>query len=108
MFSRNTTKSTSGGRAILERTEPLVEQLDRPVVDVEVELEARAEQDVARVPVVGHARIAERADEDRVELSRSIVVAVGRHGIAGREVVVGAPRQVLEVERPAERSRRPR
>ena len=54
--------------APLQRAEPLVEQLDRPVVDVEIELEARAEQDVARVAVVGHARIAERADEDRVEL----------------------------------------
>ena len=53
------------GRAILQRTEALVEQLHRPVVDVEIELEARAEQDVARVPVVGHARIAQRADEDR-------------------------------------------
>ena len=53
--------------AVLQRTEPLVEELHRPVVDVEVELEARAEQDVARVAVVGRARIAERADEDRVE-----------------------------------------
>ena len=59
-------------RAVLQRAEPLVEQPDRPVVDVEIELEARAEQDVARVAVVGHARIAERADEDGVELSRSI------------------------------------
>ena len=54
--------------AILERAQPIVEQPHRPVVDVEIELEARAEQDVARVPVVGNARIAERADEDRVEL----------------------------------------
>ena len=53
--------------AVLQRAEPLVEQPHRPVVDVEIELEARAEQDVARVAVVGHARIAERADEDRVE-----------------------------------------
>ncbi len=53
------------GAAVLERTEALVEQSHGPVVDVEVELEARAEQDVARVAVVGHARIAERADEHR-------------------------------------------
>ena len=83
MFSRNTTKLTSFGAAALERAEPLVEQLHRPVVDVEIELEARAEQDVARVAVVGHARIAERADEDRVELPRSSVVAVRRNRDAG-------------------------
>ncbi len=103
MFSRKTTKLTSFGAAVLERAEPLVEQLDRPVVDVEIELEARAEQDVARVAVVGHARIAERADEDRVELAQQ-VVAVRRHRDAGLEVVVGAPRQVLEVERRPETS----
>ena len=61
----------------LEGAEPLVEQPHRPVVDVEVELEPRAEQDVARVAVVGHARIAERADEDRVELAELIVAAGG-------------------------------
>ena len=38
------------------------------MVHVQVELEARAEQDVARMPVVGHTRIAERADEHRIEL----------------------------------------
>ena len=78
MFSRNTTKLTSFGAAVLERAQPLVEQLHRPVVDVEIELEARAEQDVARVAVVGHARIAERADEDRVEVVAQHVVAVRR------------------------------
>ena len=68
-----------GRAAVLERTETLVEQADGPVVDVEVELEARAEQDVARVAVVRHARIAERADEDGVERPQ-VVVAVRRHG----------------------------
>ena len=87
--------------AVLQRAQPLVEQPDRPVVDVEIELEARAEQDVARVPVVGHARIAERADEDRVELVAQHRVAVGRHRDAGLEEVVGAPRQRLELERSA-------
>ena len=48
--------------------------LHRAVVHVEVELEASAEQDVARVAIVRHARIAERADEDRVEL-------VAQHGV---------------------------
>ena len=66
-----------GDRAILQRAEPRIEQLHRPVVDVEIELEACAEQDVARVAVVGHTRIAERADEDRVELAQHRVTVHG-------------------------------
>ena len=89
------------GRASFERAQALVEQLHRPVVDVEIELEAGAEQDVARVAVVGHARIAERADEDRVELPQR-VVAAGRQGHAGLQVVIGAPRQQLEPQRDPE------
>ena len=79
--------------AALERAQPLVEQLHRAVVDVEVELEARAEQDVARVAVVGHAWIAERADEDGVELAQQIV-AVGRDRDAGRKIMVRTPGQL--------------
>ncbi len=45
-----------GRRPVLQRTQTLVEQPDRPVVHVQVELEARAEQDVAGMPVVGHTR----------------------------------------------------
>ena len=86
---------------ILERTEPGVEQLHRAVVDVEIELEARAEQDVAGVPVVGDARVAERPDEDRVEVVAQHRVAVGRDGDAGLEEVVRAPRQFLDLEGPA-------
>ena len=88
-------------RASFQRAETLVEQLDRPVVDVEIELEARAEQDVARMAVVGHPRIPERADEDRVELPQQIV-AVRRDRLAGLQKVVGAPGQVLELEPTAE------
>jgi hypothetical protein len=91
-----------GGRLPFQRAEPLVEQLHRPVVDVEIELEARAEQDVARMAVVGHARIAERADEDRVELVAQHRIAVRRHRDAGLQVVLGAPRQHLEIEARAE------
>src|SRR6185312_10493024 len=87
--------------AAFQRTQALVEQLDGPVVDVEVQLEARAEQDVAGVAIVGHARIAERADEDRVEAAQC-VVAVLRDGDARLQEVIGAPRQMLEFELPAE------
>ena len=89
-------------RASFERAQPLVEQRDRAVVDVEVELEAGPEQNVARVPVVGHARIAERADEDRVEVVAEHRVAVGWNRDAGVEKIVGTPRQRLEIERPPE------
>ena len=99
VFSRKTTKLTSASRPILERAQPIVEQPDRAVVHVEVELEPGAEQDVARVPIVGHARIAERADEDGVELVAQHAVAVGGQRLAGRQVVIGAPGKRLEVER---------
>ena len=73
MFSRNTTKFTSADPATLQRAQTIVEQPHRPVVHVQIELEAGAEQDVAGMPVVGHARIAERADEDGVELAEQRV-----------------------------------
>ena len=88
--------------AILERAQAIVEQAHRPVVHIEIELEARAEKDVAGVTVVGDARIAERADEDRVELAQHLV-AVGGQRLAGLQVVIGAPRQMLEIEAAAER-----
>src|SRR5678815_3600514 len=83
-------------RAILQRTEPRIEQPNGSIVDVEIEIEARAEQDVARVPVVWHARIAKRADQDRIERAQQIVAA-GRHGLARREEMIRAPRQVVEI-----------
>jgi hypothetical protein len=86
-----------GARAALERTESVVEEADRPVVDVQVELESGTEQDVARVPIVGHARIAERADEDGVERSQR-VVAVCRNRFTGGEIMIGAPRQMMEMD----------
>ena len=47
--------------------------------------------------VVGHTRIAERADEDRVERSQR-VVAVRRNRFARGEIVIGAPRQVMQID----------
>src|SRR5947208_15520793 len=72
------------------------------MIQVQIELEARAEQDVARVTHVGNARVPERADEDGVELAQHRV-AVRRQRDAGLQVIVGAVRQHLEIERPAER-----
>ena len=55
--------------AVLEGAEPIVDQSNGAVIDEEIELEASAEQNVAGVAVVGDARIAERPDEDGVELA---------------------------------------
>src|SRR6185436_12479876 len=84
------------GRAILQRTESSIEQPHGTIVDVEVELEASAEQDVACVPVVRHARIAERANQNRIEGAQKIVTT-RRDGLTCREVMIGAPRQVMEL-----------
>ena len=67
VFSRNTTKLMSRRVRFFSGLEAIVEQAHRAVVHVEVELEPRAEQDVAGVPVIRHARIAQRADQDGVE-----------------------------------------
>ncbi len=50
--------------AALERDEAIGERAHGADVGVEVEAEAHAEEDVARVLEVGHARIAEGAEED--------------------------------------------
>ena len=100
VFSRNTTKLTSFGPRPFSGHSRSCSSLTGPVVDVEIELEPRAEQNVARVTVVGYARIAERADENRVEPAQR-VVPVRRDRDAGLQIVIRAPRQLLELERPA-------
>ena len=50
------------------------------------------------MPVVGHAWITERADEDRVEVVAQHRVAVGRHRDAGPQEMIGAPGQLLDIE----------
>ena len=87
--------------AILQRAQPIGEQLDRAIVHIEVKLEPGAEQDVARVAVVGDTRIAKRADEDRIELAQQLV-AIGGHRFAGLQIVIGAPREMLEIETASE------
>jgi hypothetical protein len=83
--------------ATLERAEPIVEQTNRPVVHIEIERKARPEQDVARVAVVGHARIAEGANQDRVEGPQG-VVTVGRQGHAGRQIVRRTPGERHDID----------
>src|SRR5262249_11711409 len=54
--------------AALQRHQAIVQRLHRTDVGVEVEPEAKAEQDVARVVEVRNAGIAERAEEHRPRL----------------------------------------
>ena len=90
----------------LERRQPLVEQPHRAQVDVEVELEAQAEQDVARVHLLGHARIAERAEQDRrVVIAQLLDRALGQRG-AVAQPALGAPVELDQLERPPQRGRR--
>ena len=100
MFSRKTTKSMSRGPRFFSGQSRSSSSLTGRWLTIEIELEPGTEQDVARVPVVGYARVAQRAEEDGVELPQR-VVAVRRHRNARLEIVVGAPRQVLEIETPA-------
>src|SRR5262249_20481461 len=83
--------------------ETVVEQADRPVVRIEVQLEADAEQDVARVTLIRHARIADSADEDGVVLVAQPRVAARWNGFAGSQIVIGSVRQSLEIEGAARR-----
>src|SRR5262249_37655791 len=96
-----------GRASILQWTQTLVEQTHRAIVDVQVELEARAEQNIASMTVVGNARGAERADEHGVELVTQHRVPVRRNGDARLQIVIGAPGQDVEVEPAAEDLRNP-
>ena len=91
-----------GRAAVLQGAQALVQQPHGPVIDVQVELEARPQEDVSRVAHVGNARIAERTDENGVEIVAQHRVAVRRQADSRLEVVVGAVRQQFEVEPTAE------
>ena len=91
-----------GWTTVLQGAQALVQEPHRAEIDVQVELESYPEEDVARVPHVGDARIAERADENRVEIVAQHRVAVGRQADPGLEVMTGAVGQQLEVEAAAE------
>src|SRR5260370_37809097 len=53
--------------AIAQRSEALVQQFDGSGIDVEVQLEAKAQQDIGGMLIRRHARIAKRAEKDGIE-----------------------------------------
>src|SRR5208283_4415345 len=89
------------GRGVLQRTERNIEQAHGTHVGIEVHPEAHAQQDFLGVDVARHARIAERADEDGVEVASQHLEAVGRNGAAVGEVSLSAPVELGEFNRRA-------
>jgi hypothetical protein len=85
-------------RTALQRTQPLVEQADWAVVGVEVQLEPDAEQDVAGVPLIRHARVTDGANENRVVVVPQPRIFPGRQRLTGGQIVLRPVRQSLEVE----------
>src|SRR5206468_12894285 len=55
------------GAGIAERREIGMEQLHRPKVDVQIELEPESQQNVAGVLVPRHSGVAKGAEEDRID-----------------------------------------
>src|SRR5262249_12261184 len=84
--------------AIFERRESVINQPDRTEVDVEIEREPCAEQDIARRPVIGYPRVSERPEQDRGELVGQHLVPIRRNRDARGEEMISAPRQRFELE----------
>ena len=103
VFSRKTTKSTSFAPRPLSGTRRSLERADRADVRVEVEAEAQAEEDVARVLERRDARIAERAEEHGARLARDALAHLRGVGGAVPQVAIGAEIELPEVERQAAR-----
>jgi len=87
-----------GEVAITERGETRMEEFGGAGVDVEVELETQAEEDVCSVLVGRDAGIAEGAKEDGVELVAKEFDRAFGEGDVFAEVFVGAPVELDEFE----------
>ena len=79
---------------VLERAEPLVVEDDRAEVHEEVEPAADADEHVPLHKPARRARVAERAQEDRVEAAQS-VDHLRRHALAVVEIARGRPADLL-------------
>ena len=90
------------GGASFQGREVIGQEADRPLVDVQIELEADPEQDIGRVPVVRDAGIPQRAQQDRIIGAQGIESGIGK-SLSRLQEVIGAVRQRLEVKRAAAR-----
>src|SRR3989442_8298343 len=75
-----------------------MQQPDGAEVDVEVEPESQAQQEVACVPVPRNAGIAERAQEDGVHVVAQMAERRLRERLPRLEIVSGGVRQSFEVQ----------
>ena len=85
-------------RAIAQRSERSIQQFHGPGVDVEIELEAQAEQNVGGVFVAGHTRIAHRAEQDGVKFVAQHLLAAFGQRCSIAQIAVGAPVNFGEFE----------
>src|SRR5882724_11608186 len=76
-----------------------MEQRHGTKVDVQIEAEPESQQDVPCVLVVRYARVADRAEQDGVRVVAQLVERLVGECFPGLEVVIGAVRQTLELER---------
>ena len=81
-----------------QRREIGVEQPHWAEIDVQVELEAQAEQNVAGVLVPGDSGVADRPEEDRVHVVAQVVERRFRERLARREIMIGAVGEALEIQ----------
>src|SRR5689334_24684349 len=82
-------------------------QLHRPEVDVQVEPESQAQQDVTRVLVAGDSGVADRAQEDCIDVVPEMFERGLGERLLGAEVMIGTVGESLEVEGEAMLRRRP-
>src|SRR3990172_6476848 len=75
-----------------------MKELDGPMIRVQVEDEARAEEDVPRVRHIGDAGVSEGADVDGVEVPLEHLVGSLGEGYSGFEVALGAEVELLDRE----------
>ena len=90
-----------------KRREIGVQQLDRAKIDVEIEAEPEAQEDVPSVLVCGHARVPQRAEQDRVHVVPQMAERVVGKRLLGLQVVVSGVGKPLEVESKPVLRRRP-
>ena len=75
-----------------------MQKFNRSEIDVQVELESQAKQDVARVLVAGNARVAEGAQKNGVDVVAQMPECGVGQCLFGSEVVIRGIRQALPRE----------
>src|SRR5260370_8965687 len=86
--------------AIAEGSEALVKEVDGSGGDIEVQLEAKAQQDIRGMLIRRHEGIAERDEKDGIEFVAEHFDGAPRQGNALAQVLVRAPIQFDKFERP--------